>query len=135
MRAVPQTACIHGYLVWCSFFAFAVEEGKRQAAFFTTNKHSAPVLFHSGTPRVGWSGICFYCRVQNRVVNRSTQTRKPVITKYARGLCSQSPRWGGSNYHAAASLVDRRKRDHRTANSRCRIILHAQCVKKRLFKS
>ena len=49
------------------FFAFAVEEGKRLAAFFTINKHWAGRI-----PRVGCHYL-FYCRVQNGVVNKAEQ--------------------------------------------------------------
>jgi hypothetical protein len=46
------------------------------------------------------------------------------LTKYARGLCSQSQQWGDCNTVVVASLPGHKTRHHQTANSPCKMHLH-----------
>jgi hypothetical protein len=49
---MSHAAFIASYIVSRYFFGFAVEEGQREATFFTVNKHWAPLVFRGRTPSV-----------------------------------------------------------------------------------
>jgi hypothetical protein len=74
---MAPAAFVGRHLVYRYPFDLALDEDQREAAFFTVNKHWAPLVFHGCTPTVlVVSYLQFYCRMLVDAVNEVCEKNK-----------------------------------------------------------
>jgi hypothetical protein len=74
---MAPAAFIGRYLVYRYLFDLPLNEDQRETAFFTVNKHWAPLVFHGCTPTVlVVSSIHFYCLMRCNAVNQVYENNK-----------------------------------------------------------
>jgi hypothetical protein len=74
---MAPAAFIGRHLVYRYPFDLAIDEDQRETAFFTVNKHWAPLVFHGRTPTVlVVSYLQFYCLMRGDAVNEVYEKKK-----------------------------------------------------------